>query len=126
MKSNRNRAFLKNVSSSEEKSLFAITPILINIIAIAVFVFAYWYIYTHNILVDYTTYIYWTMNVLVTYNIIAASARSFWAPILAIGTALFSVFSSTVYGFVFLSSNEFWQLLIVGVIGLVITLVLKL
>lgn len=126
MKSNRNRAFLKNVPTREEKNWFAIGPILPNIIAIIIIIGAYWYVYSHYLFIDYTRYIYWTMNVLVTYNIVAASARSFVAPVLAVVIALATYFTISAYGFSYLTTMEFWQLLIVGIIGFFIAAALKL
>jgi hypothetical protein len=126
MKSNRNRAFLKNVSSHEERSLFPIGPILPNIIAVVVAITAYWYIYTHYLLVDYTTYLYWTMNIIVSYNILAASARSFIAPILAIIAALATYIFISNYGYSYLTTHEFWQLIGLGVAGLIISIIIKL
>lgn len=108
------------------RSLFSIGPILLNLIVIAILVGAYYYILNNFLFIDYLNYIYWTINVLITYNIIAASARSFLAPILAILVALGSVVTTNMYGISFLSNAEFWQLLIVGGIGFFITIMLKL
>jgi hypothetical protein len=126
MKSNRNRVFLKNDSSLEEKHWFSLIPIIPNIIFVAILVAAYWYITTHYLFADYITIIYWTVNVLITYNIIAASARSFLAPLLGFAAALFTEVASKKYGIDILSQAEFWQLVVTSAIGIIIAVILKL
>lgn len=113
----------------EGKPLFGILCIIPNVIAIAVFIGAYYYfIYSQQLFPDYTSYIYWTMKILVGYNIIAASARSFVAPILTIGCAVLCLFTSEYYAItlVAITSAEAYQLILIGVIGLLITIMLKL
>jgi hypothetical protein len=126
MKSNRNRVFLKNDSSHEEKHWFSILPIIPNIIVVAILVAAYWYITTHYLFADYINIIYWVVNVLITYNLIAASARSFLAPLLGLVIAFLTEFYAKKYGIDVLSQAESWQLVITGSIGIIIAVILKL
>jgi hypothetical protein len=130
MKSNRNRAFSKDKNTSTDvkvgKPLFPIVPILINIIAIVVLSVGYYYASQNYIFADYQTYIYWAVNVLITYNIVAASAKSLIAPILALLVALVSIYLANTYNINFLSYAEFWQLIIVSVIGFLISIMLRL
>lgn len=105
----------------EKKSIFSITPILLNIFTILVLIVAYFYIERVNMFPDYQTYIYWTVNVLVTYNILVASARSFLAPILTLVIAGFILATIHSYNGAYLSINEDWQLLGVGILGLLIS-----
>ena len=126
MKSNRNRVFLKNDSSHEEKSWFNIVPILPNIIFVAIIIAAYWYIHTHYLFPDYINIIYWVVNVLVTYNLIAASARSIIAPLLGFAIALLCELYAKQYGVDILSQAEFWQLVVTSAIGIIIAFILKL
>jgi hypothetical protein len=121
MRSNRNRAFLKNTPPSDHKDYLAVISILPNLIFVAVIIAAYWYMYTHYLFTDYINYIYWTVNVLVTYNIIAASARSIIPPILALITAAVVFFAPTLIA---LTMPEFYQLLVVGIIGVIVSIVL--
>ncbi|MES2217456.1 MAG: hypothetical protein V4501_03495 [Pseudomonadota bacterium] len=121
MKDRHKRYTTKVTSFQERKPLFAILPILLNVIVIAILVGAYYFITHSNLFPEYQTYIYWTVNVLVSYNILAASARSFVAPIITILIASFILI--TIYSFngAYLSVNEDWQLLGVGVVGLLIS-----
>jgi hypothetical protein len=126
MKSNRNRVFLKNDNSHEEKSWLNIIPILPNIIFVAILITAYWYISTHYLFADYINIIYWVVNVLVTYNLIAASARSILAPLLGFAAALLTEVYGKKYGVDILSQAEFWQLVVTSAIGVIIAFILKL
>jgi hypothetical protein len=126
MKSNRNRVFLKTTPPKDEKHLFAITPIIPNIIAIAILATAYWYMNTRYLFLDYQTIAYWVVNVLITYNIIAASAKSFAGPILALLTAFSSMFITMQLNLNIFTPAEFWQLIIVSIIGFIVTIILKL
>jgi hypothetical protein len=125
MQSNRNRAFLRQTPDDDGKPLFAFVPIIINIIAIAVFIAAYWYVHLLHLIPDYINVAYWAMNVLVTYNIIAASARSLLAPILALLVAGAAYFVAIQYNMVYLTQAEIIQLAIVGAIGVVVTFMLR-
>jgi hypothetical protein len=123
MKSNRNRAFLKNTPPGENSDYFSITRILPNIIFVAIIIAAYWFVSTRYIFPDYNTYIYWAVNVLVTYNIIVTAARSFLPPIITLIAAAVIYF---VPNMMVLTMAEFYQLLIVGIIALLISVILKL
>jgi hypothetical protein len=124
MKSNRNRAFLKNTPYSESPNHFAVMPILHNIIFIAVIIAGYWFAYTHYLIPDSINYLYWAVNVLVTYNIIIEAARSFLSPILTLITAAVVYFSPVKY--IVLTTYEFYQLVIVGIVALLISIIIKL
>lgn len=122
MKSNRNRAFLKNTPPGDRKDYLAVLAILPNLIFVIVIVAAYWYMYTHYLFSDYINYIYWAVNILVTYNIIAASARSIIAPVITLIVAAVVFFAPTI---LVLTMPEFYQLLVVGIVGLLVFIVLK-
>jgi hypothetical protein len=116
--------------ATEEKHYFDILPIIMNLVAIAVLALAYWYMVSHQLFPDYMNYIYWTINVLITYNILAASARSLWAPILSILFGSLGVFTrwttSSIAIMSVLTPAQCWQLAILGVVGLLITFSLRL
>jgi hypothetical protein len=133
MKVTRNQGFSRkpnpedndNVPFEKNKNLFAIVPILINLITITVLCGIYYYIIVNRFYPEYQNYIYWTVNVLITYNIIAASARSFIAPILSLLIGLASLIEAQHHQIFYLTTAQSYQLIIVGIIGLVIAWVLK-
>jgi hypothetical protein len=125
MKSNRNRGF-KSDSDSEAYSFLDI-PFILNLFAVLVLAGGYYYIIFNNLFPDYQTYIYWTVNVLISYNILVASTRSFIAPLLTIIAGAFGILAAgSPHAIEFLSIAECWQLAILGAIGLLITFVLRL
>jgi uncharacterized membrane protein AbrB (regulator of aidB expression) len=101
----------------DKKSVFSVVPILFNLIAIAVLIGVYLYITRTGMFPDYEKYIYWTVNVLISYNILVSSARSFLVPIVTTigsGLILICIYS---YNGAYLSVNEDWQLLGLGIVG---------
>jgi hypothetical protein len=130
MKTTRSVRGAGKTAHEDGKHYFAITPILINLIAVAVLIAAYCYIISAHILPAYQNYIYWAVNILVSYNILAASARSLIAPILSIIVGSLGIFAnSSTTSIAFLSaltSAQCWQLAILGIVGLLITFALRL
>ena len=125
MKFNR-RQLSPRIIPDNGKPLFAIKSILVNIIAIAVLLTAYYYILKGNLFLDYQDYIYWGVNVLISYNILVASARTFVAPILTLAIGLGFLFTSMSYDINLVSTAECWQIIVLGVVGFLITILLKL
>lgn len=129
MKSNRNRRFLNTpvTTDDEKKSVLNISSILINVIAVAALIGIYYYVVTYNVYEEKQTYIYWIINVLISYNILVASTRSVWAPLLSVLGGVFGIYElGSPHAISFLTSAECWQLAILGVIGLLITFSLRL
>ena len=125
MKFNRRQLTPRTIPDSG-KNLFALRPIIINIIAIIVMAVAYYFIIRGNLFPDYQTYIYWIVNVVISYNILIAAARTFLGPILTLAAGLGFLFTSMFYNINLLSSAECWQLIVLGVVGFLITILLKL
>lgn len=125
MKNNRLRNFQKAPIRGSEGMLADLLSILPNIIYIALFIGAYYLITTRNLFPDWITYIYWGTKVVVAYNIIAASARSLFAPFFALSAGLLCLFTSTVYQITLISSQDAWQVIVVAGIGALVAFLLK-
>jgi hypothetical protein len=127
MRSNRGTG---KTASVEDKHYFDIMPILLNIIAAVVLGGIYYYTVKNNLFPAYQNYIYWTVNIIISYNILAASARSLWAPLISViigGAGIFFANSSTVIPFISsLTPAQCWQFAALGVAGLLITFALRL
>jgi hypothetical protein len=127
MRSNRGTG---KTAADDEKHYFAIMPILLNIIAVVVLGGFYYFIVKNELFPAYLNYIYWTINIIISYNILAASARSLWAPLISVllgGAGIFFANSSTVIPLVSaLTAAQCWQLAALGVAGLLITFALRL
>lgn len=123
MTNNHDKDFRRRKMRLEESksTLDFISSILINLIAIAVFIGAYYYfIVQQGMFSDWATYIYWGMKVLVGYNIIAASARSLLAPILTALIGIASLAAPYIQMISPISASDTWQLLAMSIVGLVI------
>jgi hypothetical protein len=119
------------MASGYSRPYFAIIPILLNVIAIVVLAGVYVYMTNHYILTAYATYLYWTVNVLISYNILVSSVRSIVLPLIALAAGGLGVYGYTYAGATipalsFLSFAQCWQLAILGVIGLLICFTIRL
>jgi hypothetical protein len=114
-------------------SLFAIVPVLTNIIAVIVFIAAYYYVFVQRQMYpEYSLYAYWGLKVLIAYNILVASMRSLWAPLLALAVGVAGLYVNSVtavpyiLSYLNISSADAWQVIGAGIIGALITLAMKL
>jgi hypothetical protein len=89
---------------------------------------AYYHIVQNNLFPQHITYIYYGLKALIALEIILGSARSFFAPILGIATAvgIFIIEYFSQLDFNVLSAAELWQLFIVSVVGLLISVLMRL
>jgi hypothetical protein len=126
MKSQRDRQFNRRIHKPSESTgfftqLFSIFP---NLIIIAAALGAYYYVTEHNLYSEYNTYMFWGMKILVGFNIIAASARTFIASFLALGAGAGFLVAAKYYHMLIIPMSEAWQIIVVAVVGLVIKLLL--
>ena len=131
MKSSKSQRGTGKVAAEEGKQYFAISTILLNLIAIVVLGGVYYFIVTHELFPSYQNYIYWTINVLISYNIIIASTRSLWAPLLSTAVGALGIYSHSSSSMLLdilrpLTDAQCWQLAILGVVGLLICFALRL
>lgn len=110
----------------KKSSLFAITPLIPHLIIIALVFVGYYYINQNNLFPLWTNYIYWGMKLIIGFEVLAISALSLWGPILALFTGVFILFTTQVYDINLVTSADGWQLIIVSLIGLLVTIIIKL
>lgn len=119
-------SYFKQSSKNTDAYLFDLISIIPNIIAIIIFVVLYHYFLKLNILVNDRVVVYWTVKILIAYNIISAARYSLLAPTLALAVGLISLFTSAIYDITLMNSAETWQLIMVALVGFAITILLKL
>jgi hypothetical protein len=110
----------------DRQELFPLGPIIINIFAIGILIAIYYTVVSANLVPDYQNYVYWVINVLISYNILIASARSFIAPIVTILVAAVAFMASYRMNIDILTLAQCWQVLALGVVGFFITCSIKL
>lgn len=108
--------------SHDDKTLFSLYAILPNLFVIIITIGAYLVLLNNDIMPDKQIFFYWTMKVIVGFNILAASARSFVAPSLALIAGIAGLFTSMHYDITLITSANSWQLIILAGVGFVITI----
>ncbi len=121
----RNPAYWERLSK-RRTGLFALTPIIVDILIIAALLAGYHYIMTRGLFPEWLTYIYWTMKVVVAFEVLAASARSMLAPLLGLIAGVGILYAIQVYDFSLFTTPDAWQLIVVSLIGFLVTIVVKL
>ncbi len=106
-------------------SMFAFMPLIPHVIVITLVVAGYYYITKHELFPEWINYIYYAVKIIITLEILAASAQTLLAPLLTIlgGAAL--IYLSKMVNLVIATSADGWQLIVLGLIGLLITIVTK-
>ena len=111
---------------NHDKSWFAFTPIISNLIVIAVVLAIYYFFVINTLFPAWANIIYWAVKIVIAFEIIIASARSLIVPILSLLAGLLLMFLFQVHNLSFVSTADAWQLVIMGGIGFVITILVRL
>lgn len=105
--------------------LFSIKSIVPHLILIAIIIGCYYFLYSSNLFLGWIDYAYYGGKALIALIIILASARSGMMPIVALIGGLLILFISQVYDITLTSPADAWELLIMALVGLVITILVK-
>lgn len=117
--------FKSNRPLDINRNWFAITSIILPTIIAGLFFGVFYYINNHGLFTQWIDYINWTIKIIIALQIIIASARSLIAPLLTLALAGLDFYFIQTTGDAWLSSSDAWELLIVGVVGLMITVIVK-
>jgi hypothetical protein len=104
-----------------KKDLFPIVPILINIITIVVLSLAYFYVVNGNLFPDYQLYVYWAVNIIISYNVLVGSAKSFVMSVVATLAGIAALVGLYNYNIDILTLAQSWQIFALGIAGLLIS-----
>ncbi|MEO8401293.1 MAG: hypothetical protein ABI597_05770 [Gammaproteobacteria bacterium] len=118
--------FKSNRPFEVNRNWFAILSILPQIIIAGLFFGIFYYINNHGLFTQWIDYINWTIKIIIAFQLLIASARSLIAPLLALALAGIDLYFIQSTGDAWLSSSDAWELIIAGVIGLMITIIVKL
>lgn len=104
-----------------------ILPLFSNLIYIIILAAAFYMIQFENLFPDYQSYILMGLKILIVIQIIFASVKSILAPI-----AIIALGGAAVYGLQnnliitnLVTVNDAWGLVITGIVGLIITIIVK-
>ncbi|EKD54179.1 MAG: hypothetical protein ACD_60C00119G0025 [uncultured bacterium] len=107
------------------KGWFAIIPVIPPIFISAALFYAYYYIRDQNFLPLWMNYIYWGVKIIIALQIVLASARSLWGPIIAVALGFLNLYWIQTTGLAPISSEDAWQLITLGGFGFLITIIMK-
>jgi len=112
--------------ANNQHGLFAIIPIIPQIIIIAIVIACYYYISTTDYFVVWLTNIYYAVKAIVAIEILIGAGKSLTLPILAILFGMLNLYFIQVdHAFVTLSANNSWHLIMIGGIGIVLTFIVR-
>lgn len=128
MKRSKKPLFKRNEMdrANNQNGLFAIIPIIPQIIIIAVVIASYYYISTKGYFALWLTYIYYAVKAIVAIEILIGAGKSLTLPILAILFGIFNLYFIQVNEqLVTLSANNSRHLIIIGGIGIILTFIVR-
>lgn len=112
--------------TKHSRGSFAIMPLISPLLIIAIALGAYYYIMTNSLFPEWIDTIYWAVKIVVGFEILAAAARTFWGPILALISGFALLYATKVYDISLATSADGWQLITVALVGFLVTIIVKL
>ncbi len=111
--------------SSKYSGLFALTPVIPQILIIAIVFGLFRYFQLSDYFSQWMTYIYYGVKVIIALEIIIAGAKSLFVPILAIVLGALNLYYMQAKNLTYISMNDSRQLIIIGAIAFVITFIVR-
>jgi len=111
--------------SSNNHGLFAIAPIIPQIIIIAIVFSVYYYINAKGYFPLWTNYIYYGVKIIIALEIIIAGAKSLVGPLLAIVLGALNLYLLQVQDIGYISTDDSWQLIVIGAIAFILTFIVR-
>jgi hypothetical protein len=105
--------------------LFSLSSIFLHLILIAIIIGTYYYLSTNYLFPLWIDYIYYGGKILIALLIILASTRSALMPVITLASGLLILFLIQDYNIILISSVDAWQLIVMSVIGLFMTILVK-
>lgn len=111
--------------TKRNRGIFNFTSIIPHLIVTAIVIGIYYYITKNGYFPEWSDYIYWGVKIIIGFQVLAAAARSLWGPIIGILSGLGILFSIPMYNISFASPADAWQLIIVSIVGVLVTVIVK-
>jgi len=115
----------KLLTNSEHFGRYAITPIFLPLVLIAIAVGSYYYLSIHEFFPLWISYIYIALKIFIALVIIIGSAKTIIMPLVTVIIGLLLIFTSQVHNITLISNADAWQIIFLGVFGFVISLLVK-
>ncbi len=120
-----NRPLFTDKNNGAQRGLFAIVPIIPQIIIIAIVTGAYYYITSKGLFPLWSKYIYYGTKIIIGFEVLIASAKSLVVPLLAIGLGGLGLYMLQIHSMNYFASDDAWHLIFVGVAGLFLTFIVR-
>ena len=112
--------------ANNQNGLFAIIPIIPQIIIIAIVIACYYYISNTDYFVVWLKYFYYAVKTIIAIEILIGAGKSLTLPLLAVLFGMLNLyFIQANNALVTLSSDNSWHLIIIGGIGIVLTFIVR-
>lgn len=105
--------------------IFAIRPILSQIIIIAIVFGAYSYINANGYFLLWKPYIYYAVKIIIAVEIFVTAAKSLTGPLLAMLLGGVTLYLLQMHGLETVSTKDSWQLIVIGALASLLTLVIR-
>lgn len=113
-------------SHGKSNGLFSLFSILPNLIRIAIYLAVYFYLLTHDFFPQWLGQIFIGVKVLVALEVLLASGRSLLGPLLGLIAGCALLYLDRMYNLAFITNNDAWQLIIVSIVGVLLSIIIKL
>ena len=112
--------------TTKQRGIFSIVPLITPILICAVVIGIYLVIMAENLFPDFQLYLYYAVKIIIAFEVLAASARTLWGPVLAmlIGGGIY--YAEQTMDLPMVAAMDGMQLMIVAGIGFLVTLIVKL
>ena len=108
-----------------KKSLFALLPVLPQVIIIAVCVGLYYAMIYFYLFFEWGIYIYYALKLVIAFELISSSFRSLLLPLAALCLGLSVLFTNCIYLNTLMNADTAWQLNTVALAGILITIFIQ-
>ena len=111
--------------TKKSRGLFDFSSIIPHLIITAIVLGIYYYITKNGYFPEWSDYIYWGVKIIIGFEVLAAAARSLWGPIIGLLTGLGILFTVPMYNLTLVTTADGWQLIVASLIGILVTIVVK-
>lgn len=115
----------KLLENSERHNRYAITPIFLPLVLIAIAIGVYYFLVTHDFFPLWISYIYIALKIFIVLEVILGSSKTIIMPLVTVIIGLLLIFASQVYSITFITNAETMQIIYLGIFGFVISLLVK-
>lgn len=122
---NLKRSVVTNNILIRTNSIFSIIPILPQLLFISIALGIYFYLTTIKLFYYLLSHIFLGVKIFVAWQMIIGSARSVIMPVLALTAGLLILFTIQNYHITLVQINDAYQLILMALVGLVITLLTR-